>query len=172
MAIRNSNKQDNRKANVQPNHLPASLSVDVSVNGELLGTIGVPQGNKLSEKGNISFSGGIRPAAGWQLPVVTTAEDTLKTLSISVEGVALSMAASGVHASEAGNPTVCHSALVEVPSSTPDVEPLRYMAQVYVTYSNAKECFTLSVSIFKAGTPTSGPAIVGEISGGFVLENA
>lgn len=164
-----SKKQDNRPPNFQPNHLPPSLGITLNLGGEKLGTIAVPQAAKLSERGNITFTGGIKAKEGWVLGD-EDAEPTevLDNITLSIEGKEMKRSSSGVHQSKAGNPTVCHVASLDV--AVPSGEPISYTAQVYVTYVEDKEAYSLSASIFKAPEARAGgPGIIGALDGDFTF---
>lgn len=161
-------KQDNRKPNFQPNHLPAMLAVIVRLAGEILGGVTAVQGDKLSEAGNVTYKGGIKD--GWMLP--GTWMDTLKNLSFEVNGVTLSAAASGVHQSTAGNPTVCNLGTVELPDSREEGKTVKYQVQVYATWLVKKGSYSLGISAFPQGVLTGGPRgpqVIGEVEGLTVL---
>lgn len=170
MSATPSKKQDNRKPNFQPNHFPNAIAVGISLNGSELATIAVPQRDKLSEAGNVTFGGGLTKRAGWQLPGAPV--DALNALSFTVtpanvdddgnisrlgDTVAMAKASSGVHKSEKGNDTVCHMATVELPSSTGD--PVKHTVQVYAT--NVEDAYALSVSGFLKATPQASQPITG-----------
>lgn len=151
---RGNNKQDNRRPNVQPNSMPAELSLAVSVDGEQLGTLGIPQAEKLSAAGNVTYNGGFRK--GWELEGDPRA--TLAAISFEVNGTPLKASQHGVHDSENGNPTVCHTGTVEL--SVGGGETRRYMVQVYPTFSVKKGAYSLSVKAFPApALRAGGPAI-------------
>lgn len=159
-------KTDTRKPNNQPNHLGATIALGIILAGVKLGELLIPQGDKLSDKGNITFSGGIRK--GWKL-VGDNPSAVLAQLSFTANGEALKASQHGVHASEKGNPTVCHTAVVSLASTSG--EPISYMVQVYPTFSVAKGSYNLSMRAFPVALGVSGPQVVGEIVGsGIVLE--
>lgn len=181
MSTPSSKKQDNRKPNFQPNHLPNAIAVGIELNGSELATIGIPQRDKLSEAGNVTFGGGLTKRAGWQLPGASV--DALNALSFTVtpanvdedgnisrlgDTVAMAKAASGVHKSENDNDTVCHMATIALPSSTGD--PVKYTVQVYAT--NVDDAYALSVSGFLKATPQASQPIKGVLvsTGNLVLD--
>ncbi len=168
MAVATSKKQDTRKPNLHTSGLPERLVLAIIVAGVKLGEVLIPQGDKLSEKGNVTFSGGIRK--GWKLagePLTV-----LNSIAFAINGQVLKMAGSGVHSSEKGNPTVCHTGVVQLPLEGNGAgEPISYMVQVYPTFSNAKGSYNLSVRAFPVALNVGGPQVVGEIVGdGIVIE--
>lgn len=182
MGTPSSKKQDNRKPNFQPNHLPNALAVGISLNGSELATIAVPQRDKLSEAGNVTFGGGLTKRAGWQLPGAPV--DALNALSFTVtpanvdddgnisrvgDTVEMGKASSGVHKSEKGNDTVCHMATTALPSTG---DPVNYTVQVYAT--NVDGAYALSVSGFLKATPQASEPIKGVLvsTGNLVLDPA
>lgn len=169
-ATRSKQKQDTRKPNLQPNRLAETISLVISFAGKAMATLAIPQNGKLSDKGNITFRGGIRK--GWKLegdPMTA-----LGNVALSANGTALGVSSAGVHKSQsaAGNLTVFHSAVVEIANS--EGEPERYMVQVYVTNRVKHGDYNLSVSAFpfNAIGGVAGPAVVGELvaGDGFVLD--
>lgn len=144
---------DTRALNVQPNHHPAQVQVIVSLDGEEIGPIGIPQGAKLSDKGNVTYSGGIKK--GWELEGEPNA--TLRALSFTVDGVELHPGAAGVHLSQAGNPTVCQVGVVPLPIA--GGEARRYFFQLYATYSVKKGAYSLKIQAWPAPSAVAGPAI-------------
>jgi len=158
-------KQDTRKPNLHKSGLPETIALAIIVAGTKLGELLIPQGDKLSEKGNVTFSGGIRK--GWKL-----AGDPLQVLAsigFTVNGDTMKASGQGVHASEKGNPTVCHTAVTAL--AVKGGEPISYMVQVYPTFSVSKGSYNLSVRAFPVALGVAGPQVVGEIVGdGIVLE--
>lgn len=172
-ATTTSKKQDTRKPNLHTSGLPERLALAIFLAGVKLGEVLIPQGDKLSEKGNVTYSGGIRK--GWTLgtinPEFSDAEraafimDTLRSLGFAINGQTLNVAGTGVHPSEKGNPTVCHTGVVQLPVEGNGSEPVSYMVQVYPTFSNAKGNYNLSVRAFPLAINVGGPQVVGEIVG-------
>jgi hypothetical protein len=167
-AATRSKKQDTRKPNLRPNRLAETISVVISFASKVMVTLAVPQGEKLSEKGNITFQGGIRK--GWRLP--GSPVEALSALAFEVNGVSLNRSASGVHPSDAGNTTVFHSAVIEIENSEGEPEP--YRVQVYATHRTKQGDYNLKVSAFPHVVPKgiSGPQVTGELTAGegFVLD--
>jgi hypothetical protein len=161
MRTTTSKKQDTRQPNQQPNHLQPTLAAVIGYAGNT-GTVQVPQNDKLSAAGNVTYQGGIRK--GWLIdgePV-----DVLGTVTAEIEGVVLTRAAAGVHASQAGNPTVCLTALIPLPSAQAD-EPVRYQVQVWITYRVKHGDYTLSISgqPFGLKPGQAGPQVRGDVAG-------
>jgi hypothetical protein len=162
---------DSRQANVQPNHLPSAINLTIEWDGGA-GTMAIPQGDKLSAKGNISFTGGVRKGLRFAGDPATV----LRSLVLGVEGVTMSQSAADVHlssprldkagkaiANTGNNLTVCHTGIFPVLSTTGD--SIAYQAQVYVTYLGEVKGYALSVRSFIRPTTVSGPVLVGEFSG-------
>lgn len=163
---RTTKQQDNRKPNFQPNSFPAHLTLVISMAGERLGSIKVPQRDKLSANGNVTF--GAKIADGWVLP--GTWDNTLPALGFSLELpdgtiVELSKAASGVHTSDSGNPTVGHTCRLSVTPDEKDASAMTYMGQVYPTWLVKKGSYGLYISVNPAGGGTPGPQVVGDVDG-------
>jgi len=158
-ATRTATKQDNRRPNLHTSGLPESIALAIILAGSKLATLHVPQNARLSGNGNVTFTGRIK---GWKLP----GEDrtaVLTALSFAVNGDAAKVSQHGVHASSEGNPTVCHTAVVELPKA--GGQPVRTMVQVWATFSNAKGSYVLSVQTTPVTLGTPGPQVVGEIEG-------
>lgn len=158
-------KQDTRKLNIQPNTMPATVSIAAVMEGEEMGVITVAQGPKLSAAGNVTYMGGIKK--GWMLdgePV-----ETLATLAFEVNGVRLTVSQTGVHSSKEGNPTVGHIGFLEL--AVAGGEPRKYQAQIYATYVVKKGAYCLTVKVFPAPTVVAGPAIAPgtTLSGAFLI---
>jgi hypothetical protein len=118
-----------RKVNVQPNHLPAAITVEVLQDGIVLGAFACPQNDFISEAGNIFFTGGIKEGLVLE---GEDAEAVLASLSFKVGDDPLN--AGEVHVSEprvygsnspnagktipntGGNLTVTHTKVITVPS--------------------------------------------------------
>jgi hypothetical protein len=160
-STRSKQPADTRKPNFTPNHLPMAVVFTVLFGGIELGTVEAPQGPKLSDKGNISFMGGIKE--GWELGEGWM--DALAKLSFTANGVLLKVAESGVHTSESGNPTVGHFGVITLPSALAEGEGSRYRAEVYATWLVKKGSFSLSTRAFVHVSPAAGPQVVGEVSG-------
>lgn len=158
----NRQKQDTRKPNLQPNHMPATIPVTVLLDGAPLGTVGLVQRDKLSEAGNITFTGGM--TKGWVLPGVWM--DMLPRLGFALEdGTEFTPHASGVHTSESGKPIVGHGALVELPAA--DGGAVAYQVTAYAKYVPNAGTYALDLSAVPkpTGFGSRGPRVTGEIAG-------
>lgn len=162
-AATSTKKQDTRKPNLQPNALPAQVVVEVIFDGKVMGTIGVAQGDKLSNAGAITYFGGI--TKNWKLP--GDSSTALAALAFTVNGTALSRSTGGVHANKADNPCVFHSTVVDLPNT--GGEPMAYMSQITATYRADKGYYTLQIlaSPVRGG---GGPVVRGEIVGSFEID--
>ncbi len=160
-ATRTATKQDTRQANLHTSGLPETIALAIIFAGTKLATLLIPQNTKLSGNGNVTFSGGIRQ--GWKLPGDDRSA-VLAALSFAVNGEAAKVSQHGVHDSGEGNPTVCHTVVVELPKA--DSDPVRTLVQVYATFSNAKGAYNLSVRSMPVATRVAGPQLVGEITDG------
>lgn len=162
-----SNKQeDTRKPNFQPNTMPSHVTVVAFIDGEEIGEAKIPQNDKLSGAGNVTYKGGI--TGGWMLD--GEPNDTLAALAFNVNGVRMKASSDGVHKSSHGNPTIFHGATIELEDTKAGER--RHTVQIYATYSEKHESYSLSVKVFPAPVATGrprGPQVVGEVSGGFVL---
>jgi hypothetical protein len=165
-----------RKVNVQPNHLPATIVLAI-VGNDVDGSIKVPQSENLSAKGNINFAGGIRKG----LRIEGDPATVLGSLVLSANDTVLSVSAAGVHTSSprlygpsnplagkpipntGGNLTVCHTGIVDLPSTTG--EPVAYTVQVFVTYLGDEKGYNVKTSAFIRPVNVGGPIVVGEVSG-------
>lgn len=154
-------KQDNRKPNFTPNHLPEQITADLFVGGELLGSIGVSQGVKLSLAGAITYFGGI--TKGWRLD--GDSSTVLASLGFAVNGVKLSVSKHGVHANKAGNPCVFHSAVIALPNAKG--EPMPYMVAITATFRGTDG---YQLQILSSPVRAGGPVVRGEITGDLVID--
>jgi hypothetical protein len=154
-----------RKANVQPNHLPASVALSVVLDGTTIGAIGIEQGQTLSEKGNVVYAAGIKK--GLRLPG-DNVSTTLKALTFEIDETALN--AGEVHlsaprvsksgrSSGGGNLTVCHTATIKL------TDEVSYTFQVFCTYLGEEKGYNLSIKGFPRPVNTGGPQVVGEVVG-------
>lgn len=158
--------EDTRALNLQPNAMPATITVTVFSEGVEVGPVTVPQNGKLSDKGNVTFKGGI--AGGWVLEGAPI--PTLNSLSFVIDGVELTPSAARAHNSSNGNPTIFHGGTISLPVA--GGAPLRHTVQVWTTYSAKYETYSLSVKAFPAptgGGRPRGPQVVGQVGGGFHL---
>lgn len=163
-STRRSKATDTRKPNLQPNALPATVTVIVLLEGEEVGPISVPQNAKLSDSGNVTYRGGIK--GGWELE--GEPNTTLKLLEFVVDGQKLAVGSEGVHNSSKDNPTVFHSGVVALPVA--GGEPKRYSVRIYATYSVKFEAYSLSIDVWPVAPPRPrGPQVVGQIGAGFSL---
>lgn len=159
--------QDTRALNFQPNNMPEHIVVVVSTDGEEIGPIAIPQNAKLSDKGNVTFNGGIK--GGWVLEGSPNA--ALASLSFVIGGVELKASSDGVHLSSNDNPTIFFGGTIQI-KAFDAAEPRRFTVQVWATYSVKHESYSLSVKAFPAPSATGrprGPQVVGQVSPGFVL---
>lgn len=169
--------ENSKLVNTGQSGLPETLNIGILLSGEELGSIAVPQAEFLSDKGNVTYRGGIRK--GWKLP--GEAIEALSALAVTVDGIEASQHASGVHLSSprihrkgpkagspiagtGGNPTVGFTAVVPL---TAGDETKDYMVQVYATRIKDGS-YNLSVKGFPQGIAPVGPQVVGEVSGLFV----
>lgn len=169
-----------RTPNVQPNALPAVIELVLALGRKTphglitvltLGSIEIPQGENLSEAGNVLYVGGVRQGLVLDKAGKDPAVDILGGLRLSLAGfdepVELKMASTGVHQSKAGNDTVCF--MGTAPFSGEGQRP--YTVQVYVTHLGEKDGvdrhYNLSVKAFPKpqNVGRSGPQVVGDIKG-------
>lgn len=159
---------DTRQPNLGTSGLPAELELVVSLEDEVLGTLGIPQNAKLSENGNVTYNGGIQ---GWVLE--GDFDGTLRSIAISAAGTVLTTSSAGVHQSQHGNPQVFMTGSVSLPVAGSD-EDRRYQVKVYVTHSPKKGTYSISAKAFPL-PKTSGPrapVVRGTLSGAFVLASS
>jgi len=160
------NGPDTRKPNFQPNAMPTHVTLVAFIEGEEIGEAKIPQNDKLSAAGNVTYKGGI--TGGWMLD--GQPNDTLAALAFNVNGTRLKPSSDGVHQSSHGNPTIFHGGVVELTDAK--TGDRRHTVQVYATYSEKHSSYSLSVKVFPAPVATGrprGPQVVGEVSAGFVL---
>lgn len=163
---RTRNKVDTRKLNEQPNNHPANIVVTAFTEGEEIDFVEVPQNVKLSDKGAVTYKGGI--AGGWEMEGAPVA--TLNSLSYVIDGVTLKPSAERAHDSSKGNPTIFHGGTITVPVA--GQEPKKYQVQVWTTYSLKHEAYSLDVKAFPVAIGTGrprGPQVVGRVGSGFSL---
>lgn len=139
---------DTRPLNIQPNEMPAAVTATVLIDGEQQFTLDIDQADKRSEKGNVGYKAEIQ---GWVLE--GNHVDTLKAITVLVNGVQLKMSDAGVHDSQHENPTTFRSATIVLPVN--GGEPRRYVAKSYVTFSVAKKTPTYSLTVTVYAAPTS-----------------
>lgn len=147
-----------RTPNIQPNAFPATIELAVLLDGTQIGAIAVPQGDNLSEKGNVVYRAAI--PKGWQLP--GEGHEALSSLTFVVNGVQAKVASSGVHLSrKGGNPTVGH--FVRLPLGEGD-EATDFQVQVYATYLGEAKGFNLGFTAWPAPEARQS-TVIGEITG-------
>lgn len=165
-------KEDTRPANPGPaiNGMPAELELAIWVDDEHIGTLGIPQNDKLSANNNVTYTGGIQ---GWVLEGDFTA--TLMGVSIIANGTALKRSGAGVHQSHAGNPDRKGNPQVFLTGVVTLVQAngteRRYQPKVYVTHNESKGTYSITAKAFPMPS-TSGPrapVIRGTLTGSFVM---
>lgn len=172
-------RSKDRKVNVQPNHLPAAITVEVSLGDEVLGSFACPQNDFISAAGNIFYTGGIKE--GWVLE--GDPETVLNSLSFKVGDDLLN--AGEVHISEprvygsnspnagkpipntGGNVTVTHTKVITVPSTKDEAgEDLTVMVTATrLTRPNKKtgedRFYSLSIKGLPRPVTVAGPKVIG-----------
>lgn len=183
-------RSKDRKVNVQPNHLPAAIQVEVLrvetdskgnvVAEDTLGVFACPQNEFISANGNIFFLGGIKE--GWVLEG-EDAEEVLASLRFRIDGEDLNVG--DVHVSEprvygstspnagkvipntGGNPTVTHTKVTTVPSTKDESgEDLTVMVTATRLVRPDKKTgedrhYSLSIKGLPRAITVRGPQVVG-----------
>lgn len=171
-----------RLPNPQPNGIIPSLSIEVLLDGQALGAIGVPQDPFLSKSGNVLFYGKV--ARGWTLPDFPGgAEEALAALGFVVNGHIAKQSEKGVHltppqvrdgkevAGSGGELIVAHTAILDV--STVEADETAYMVNLFAKKVKAKagkeQHYGLRVQGMPRAIGTPGVQIVGDMSGLLVV---